>query len=745
MIEPEVMAVENPFGLTPRLYQETILATAVNKNTLVVLPTGLGKTFIAMMLAKNRLDNYPKSKVLFLSPTRPLVQQHHETFKEHYPIGEEKIAVFTGHVKPEKRKELWKNSQIIFSTPQGLENDIIARRINLADVSLLVVDEGHRTVGEYAYTFIAKQYHKKAKYERILALTASPGTDADSINEILKNLYVENIEVRTVDDPDVKEYVQDTDVKYVRIPFIPELQRVRNFLYDCYKSKLEEVKKYGYFYGSVANTNKMDVLKLQSSLQARMAKGERDFEVLKSVSLVAEAMKIQHAIELVETQGLTAVYEYLLDLQHKASTTKVKAVQNLVKDLNFRSALITTEKLLKQGIEHPKLEAVKKIIVKETHENPEAKIIIFNQYRDQIMKLKELLDSYLITCEVFVGQAKKKNSGLSQKEQKKVIQRFKEGEFNILLATSVAEEGLDIPAVDLVVFYEPVPSAIRTIQRRGRTGRQTKGRVLVLMTKGTRDEGYKWSSHHKEKRMYRILEKVRDKLVIRTRQQTLPETEFRLDNGDKIHMYIDHREKGSGIVKDLVEKGVEVDLTALDVGDYLLSSRVCVELKLVPDFVDSIIDGRLLQQLPDLKKYERPILIVQGDEDIYSQRKIHPNAIRAMLANITVSYGVPVIFTKSMMETSALLCVIAKREQAEDDSKDFTMHTAKPLSDKDLQEYIVGSLPGVGGALSKPLLRKFGSVKKVFTASEKELKEVEKIGKEKAKRIKDIVERNYDE
>jgi len=188
----------------PRLYQETILATTVNHNTLVVLPTGMGKTAISMMLSVQRFKQYPKSKVLILAPTRPLVEQHIETFRKHIDINKEKTNVFTGFVKPEKRAELWKTSKVIFSTPQGLENDIITNRIDLKDVSLIVFDEAHRAIGDYAYVFIAKQYHKKAKYPRILALTASPGSDLEKIQEVTKNLFIEEVEIRTDQDPDVK-------------------------------------------------------------------------------------------------------------------------------------------------------------------------------------------------------------------------------------------------------------------------------------------------------------------------------------------------------------------------------------------------------------------------------------------------------------------------------------------------------------------------------------------------------------
>jgi ERCC4-related helicase len=194
-------------GFEPRLYQQTILDTAVKKNVLVVLPTGLGKTNIAVLLAANRLTNYPDSKILILAPTRPLCDQHVSSMRKNLAVEEEEVQLFTGMISPAKRAELWKKSRIIVSTPQGLENDIISEKISLKEVSLLVFDEAHRAVGDYSYAFIAKQYHRKAEHPRILGLTASPGSDQEKIKEVCKNLFIEEIEIRSYDDPDVQPYM----------------------------------------------------------------------------------------------------------------------------------------------------------------------------------------------------------------------------------------------------------------------------------------------------------------------------------------------------------------------------------------------------------------------------------------------------------------------------------------------------------------------------------------------------------
>jgi ERCC4-related helicase len=739
----------------PRLYQESILNTIIRKNTLVVLPTGLGKTNIFLMLAAHRLKMYPNSKILFIGPTKPLIDQYLSVFKKHFDIKEEEMAIFTGMVSPFKREELWKKSKIIFSTPQGLENDIISKRIDLEKVSLLGVDEAHRATGNYAYVFVAKQYQKLAKYPRILALTASPGSDMDKIKEICQNLYIEEIEVRTHNDPDVKPYVQDIDIDWVEIELGSRFFEIQKYLNTCLKDRLEKLKSFGILKSvNLSFVNKKELLGLQANIHGQIAKGEKDPLMWSSISILAEVMKVYHAVELVETQGVNALYKYLKGLYDESFKTKVKAVKNLVVDPNFRSALFKTEKLLEEKIEHPKMIELKKIVEEEIDKNDDVKMIIFNQYRDNAVEIRDKLNLIEgINAEIFVGQTKKGDTGLSQKEQKNILDEFRSGNFNIIVATSIGEEGLDIPKVDLVIFYEPIPSAIRTIQRRGRTGRQEKGRVIILMAKKTRDEGYRWSAHHKEKRMYRNLDSLKKTIfgLVAKPEKTLNSFIAPSSNvgeypiKDKIKIFIDHREKGSGVVKALIDLDVELRLEQLETADFILSSRVGVEFKNVEDFVNSIIDGRLLNQIKDLKNnFERPLIIIEGEDDIYSVRKVHKNAIQGMLATIAISYGIPIIQTKTNAETASLLFNIARREK-EECNKDFDMHSSKkPLTLKEQQEYIVSSFPGIGPTLAKPLLKKFKTIKKIVNANKEQLEKVSKIGDKKAEDIRKILDIEYD-
>jgi ERCC4-related helicase len=724
---------------TPRVYQETILATAAAHNTLIVLSTGLGKTNIFLMLAAHRLSSYPEGKILLIGPTKPLIEQYYAVFCKHLDIAEEKLTIMTGAIAPAKRIALWARAQVIFSTPQGLENDVISGKIRLDDVVLVGFDEAHRAVGEYSYVLLAKKYGEQAQFARIAAMTASPGSDTAKITEVCTNLRIEEIEVRTETDGDVQPYLQEIDVEYIKVDLPEEFSEVKNALERAIKNKLDQVKKLG-FLRSAYGMKKTELLALQASLHGRLSQGERDFTIMKSISLLAEALKAGHALELLETQGITPLQNYVSRLQEEARTSKVKALHNLLADADFKAAMIQILRLHEEGIEHPKLERLRNIVAEElSREN--AKIIVFNQYRDSAVKIKEVLDTLPgASSQIFVGQAKKATTGMTQKEQKEMMERFRAGKFNVLIATSIAEEGLDVPRVNTVVFYEPIPSAIRAIQRRGRTGRQEKGKVVILIARNTRDEAYRWVAHHKEQRMHRILGTLKE--TIKLQRHGLQRFIEKKPEKTGVKIFADHREKGK-VVNELSSLGAAVELKTLPIGDYLCSSRVAVEIKKVEDFVASIIDGRLLKQLSELKRaYERPVLIIEGESDIYTVRNVHPNAIRGMLATIAVSYNIPVLHARNHAETAGLLFAIARREQ-EKSGEDIAVHATKPLTLQEQQEYIIASLPGVETTIAKSLLSEFGSVKKVVNASAEELQKAELIGQKKAAEISRIVNAEY--
>ncbi len=508
------MAFESPIitkpKIEPRAYQSSIVETCKKKNCLVILPTGMGKTLIALMLAQERLKIYPNSKILLLAPTRPLVEQHFDSFKKDFLDSKNyEMHIFTGKINSSKRSEIWKRAQIIFSTPQCIHNDLEKGILDLKDVSLLIEDECHRCLKNYSYTYVSKKYKEQALHERILGLTASPGSDKEKVWEICDNLNIEEVEVRTRDSEDVSPYIQKLTFDLIKIEFPQELRDIRVLLKTLYDKRIEELQNRKLIFKQVT---KITLLELQAKLRNMVIQGNKNFNVLRGISVCAQAIKIGHALELLETQTLETLVNYLNDMHNQAKEKKSKGVVQIVNSNYFQDAYLLATNLYEQGFEHPKIQKLKDTVLEEIKKNPNAKILIFSQYRDTVSKIKNELEKKGIKAAIFIGQAKKKLTGLSQKEQHQVLHRFKQGEINALIATSIGEEGLDIPEVNLVIFYEPIPSAIRKIQRAGRTARLKPGKLVILMTQGTRDESHHWAAHHKEKKMYNILDQVKNDL-----------------------------------------------------------------------------------------------------------------------------------------------------------------------------------------------------------------------------------------
>ncbi|MCX8197810.1 MAG: helicase-related protein [Candidatus Micrarchaeota archaeon] len=462
--------------IVPRSYQLAIAQSALQKgNTLVVLPTGMGKTLIAFLVVAERIG---LGRVVFLAPTKPLVQQHHKSFLEAADFPPEDAALITGEIAPKKRQGLWQK-RICFSTPQSFKNDILAGRAD-ASCSLCVIDEAHRAVGNYAYTFIASEVAKKGGM--ILGLTASPGGDRRRIQEIVDALGIQNIEIRTAYDADVAPYVKRLDIEHVKVPLGGRFSEVRRLLSAMLSEHAEHLSSMGF-------PPPLKSKKGLVELRARIMKASEKIRY-GALSLYSTIFNLAHMLELIETQGLSTFLSYVQKLRAREET---KARRRIFSDRRFAEAL----RLCKEAEEHPKMGKLLEIVSARGGE----KILVFTQYRDQVKAIVEALRSKGVLAERFVG----KKEGVTAEEQKRTIERFSKGEFDVMVATSIGEEGLDIPSVDTVVFFEPIPSEIRTIQRRGRAGRLKAGRVVVLMAEGTRDEAHFHSSRKKEERMRRIV------------------------------------------------------------------------------------------------------------------------------------------------------------------------------------------------------------------------------------------------
>ena len=379
-----------------------------------------------------------------------------------------------------------------------------------------------------------------------------------------------------------------------------------------------------------------------------------------------------------------------------------------------------------------------------------SKIMVFTQYRDSLEMIHQKLEKEGIKSAKFFGQASRDGEkGLTQKEQKEIIKAFKIGEYDVLLSTSVAEEGIDIPAVDLVILYEPVPSEVRMIQRRGRTGRKRSGRVKVLITNGTRDEGYYWASVNKERRMKHqlidpdVLEELNSNAIERMENEKRVKVLDPTPKKEELPVvFADTREGNSKVIRHLSEMEIDVKVQAMAVGDYQVSDEVVIERKTAKDFVDSIVDKRLFKQARSLmEEFKRPLIILEGD-DLYNGM-INPNAIRGSIASIALDFGISIIPTRNAQDTAAMIKRIAIREQSGEKTPIQIRTDKKPVNLWEQQLFIIESLPNIGPVNAKNLLEHFGTVANIINASESQLQEVEGIGKKTAANIRKVVDSKY--
>jgi len=733
-----------------RTYQERVAESALRGNTLVSIPTGLGKSLIAALVAAKRLEQYPERRVVVLAPTRPLVEQHYKTFKRLLRLNPEEFACVTGQASPDDRNQAW-TKRLIVSTPQVFVNDLISGKIELDEISLLVFDEAHRAVGDYAYTYIGERYSKVSR-GLVLGLTASPGSSKEAIQEVCKSLHITRIESRTITDGDVKPFVGGIKVEWVPVELPPIFRDVKRILDDYVKESLKGVRDYGYLATADADRIRLrDILQAREKIRSDIIHEPAAKDLLRRISFgLYSSIHALKATELLETQGFSPLKAYLDGLQERLKKRAMPWLRAFVEDPRIMKVSRIASEEAEKGNEHPKMQVLLSR-VRETLALGSRRVMIFTNYRATAARLvEELSKEPGISAVRLVGQqTKSADKGLSQKQQTMLLEDFKSGQYNVLVATQIGEEGLDIVECDEVIFYDTVPSAIRYIQRRGRTGRKGPGKATVLMAIGTRDEAYYYISRRRERMMAVALKQVASQAADTGPDQPNLEEFLKEEQMKEVSrkptIVVDSRELGSPTTRELSKYDILITQEALSIGDFIISDRTAIERKTVEDFVASIIDGRLFEQVSNLKSaYEMPVLLIEG-ESFQTSRNIAPEAVMGAVASVIVDFSVPVVWTRSPSETALLLLSIARREQSKGERRPRIRMERKPESLAREQEFVVAGLPLVDTVLARRLLRAFGTVEKVFLASDKELQDVEGIGRKISERIRKLLSTPYQE
>ncbi|MEA2071389.1 MAG: helicase-related protein [Asgard group archaeon] len=786
-----------------RLFQQTILSTCIANNTLVVLPTGTGKTMItilhlAYLLQKGILEQAQDNYALFLAPTKPLISQHTQSLRKFLNIPAQQIVELSGEIRPEKRVHLEKNGLIYVTTPQTIKNDIFKGNLQLENCKVVYFDEAHRATGEYDYVPIATLLMEKNPDARILALSASPGTKKERIIEICRNLFIQEIECRSKNNPEIKEYVQEVDIEKIEVPLPQSFDEVLSYITELGNQETMFLKHKNVFDKSFNYTYKGEILKLKKELSKQF---KQNYLTIMSCNRLIYLIILR---ETLESQGIPSAFILLNNWIEKKS----KSIKGLLKKQRFQQVHKRIIELNDQGILHPKISYLLEILNNTKLETN--RVLIFCNLRATAYSISKVLNEQGIPTKAFVGQKRGKTKGLSQEKQKTLLQAFRGNIFPVLVSTSVLEEGLDVEDCNLVIFYDATASAIRRIQRAGRTGRKKKGKIVMLTTHHTNDTSLHYIAQAKEQQMVKLLKnidwlkeelkkkdhknyqvfnpqnltitkekestpisddekttnskekpnksRVSTKLLSfkeaqetlrkwSTKTETDKKSEKELKNGKKrdkqkeITIIIDTREKNSKVLMYLMKEGIKLDFQQMQTGDYIVSDRIAVEYKKGEDLLASIIDGRLFDQIGLLTNaYQIPLLIIEG----FATGGIHPEAIAGALASLMIDFGISIIQTQSSEETAVILKRLAIREQKTKRRKAYIRTARKMGNPNENAIQILSAFPGINRTIANRLLEEFSSVKKVVNTTQEELQKVNGLGEKKSEIITTIVTKKYE-
>ncbi|CAI4064907.1 3'-5' DNA helicase SKDI_09G1650 [Saccharomyces kudriavzevii IFO 1802] len=547
-----------PTNYEVREYQYNIVYKSLFENTLCAIPTGMGKTFIASTVMLNYFRWTKKAKIIFTAPTRPLVAQQIKACLGITGIPSDQTAILLDKSR-KNREDIWASKRVFFATPQVVENDLKRGVLDPKDIVCLVIDEAHRATGSYAYTNVVNFIDRFNSSYRLLALTATPASDLEGVQEVVNNLGISRIEIRTEESMDIVKYMKKRRKEKIEVPLSLEIEDIIEQLGIAVKPVLQQAVELGIY--EECDPSQINAFKAMQQSQKIIANPSipegikwRNFFILQLLNNLGQMLK------RLKIYGIRTFYNYF---QNKCTEFTTK--YNLKKSTNKIAAEFYYHPILKnikkqcehylndpKFVGHGKLQCVKDELMDFFQKSgSNSRVIIFTELRESALEIVKFVDSIggdRIRPHIFIGQARAKEgfdevkytrkhapkgrkkterlkrqeeeelleterrkraendkfertakrtgsseeaqiSGMNQKMQKEVIHNFKNGEYNVLVCTSIGEEGLDIGEVDLIVCYDTTSSPIKNIQRMGRTGRKRDGKILLLFSS---NESYKF-------------------------------------------------------------------------------------------------------------------------------------------------------------------------------------------------------------------------------------------------------------
>ncbi|KAK3996343.1 hypothetical protein QBC44DRAFT_347573 [Cladorrhinum sp. PSN332] len=484
-----------------RDYQFSIVKNGLFNNTLVALPTGLGKTFIAAAIMLNYFRWTKRSKIIFVAPTKPLASQQVQACLGIAGIPRSQATLLTGETPPVLREGEWENKRLFFMTPQTLMNDLSKGYADPKSVVLLVIDEAHRATGDYAYVKVVEFIRRFSKSFRVLALTATPGSSVEGVQDVIDNLGISHVEIRTEESLDIRQYVHSRNVDTITFDPSDEIKEVRDLFSKALKPLVDKLSAQNIYTGrDPMSLTTYGLMKSRTDWLNGPGKHANQGLKFSTFATFSVLQSLAHSIKLLNFHGIKAFYSNIAAFrsgEEEKSGQGSKLRRQVLESEDFQRMMDLIEKWLKiDGFSgHPKMDYLCQTLVNhfiDAGEGSNTRAIVFSEYRDSAEDIVRLLNKQpLISATVFVGQADSKRSeGMKQKQQIETIEKFKNGQYNVLVATSIGEEGLDIGQVDLIVCYDASSSPIRMLQRMGRTGRKRAGNIVLLLMKGKEEDKF---------------------------------------------------------------------------------------------------------------------------------------------------------------------------------------------------------------------------------------------------------------
>ncbi|KAM7279588.1 hypothetical protein ACFE04_006722 [Oxalis oulophora] len=493
-----------PVNIPLRDYQFAITKTALFSNTLVALPTGLGKTLIAAVVMFNYFRWFPNGKIVFAAPSRPLVIQQIEACHNIVGIPQEWTIDMTGQISPAKRAFLWRTKRVFFVTPQVLEKDIQSGTCLVKFLVCLVIDEAHRATGNYSSCVAVRELLAVPVQLRILALTATPGSKHDAVQRIIDNLQISTLEYRNESDPDVIQYVHDRKLELLEVEMGKDAVEITNLLLEVIRPYVARLSAIGLLQNRDYQTlSPCDLLNSRDKFRQAPPQNLPQVNYGEVEGYFGALITLYHIRKLLSSHGIRPAFEMLEEKLKQGHFARFMSRNETIGKVK-----LLMEQSLSHGAPSPKLAKLLEIMTDHFKtKNPQnSRVIIFSNFRGSVRDIMSALAKLggLVKATEFIGQSSGKAlKGQSQKVQQAVLEKFRAGGYNVIVATSIGEEGLDIMEVDLVVCFDANVSPLRMIQRmgselKGYMRKQSSGRAIK---KHMRNGGMNSFTFHPSPRM----------------------------------------------------------------------------------------------------------------------------------------------------------------------------------------------------------------------------------------------------